>query len=81
MSTLNICLDLYQSMSPNNRLIESQTVEACIGGYQYPISLEVNRKASHIPLSKLENIPLDKLPKYPISLKVNKNIPEIVNTK
>ena len=34
--------------------------EACIGGgggYQYPISLEVNREVSHIPLSKLENIP------------------------
>ena len=56
-------------------------LEACIGGYQYPISLEVNGKVSHIPLSKLDNIPLIKLPKYPISLEVNKNIPEITNTK
>ena len=51
--------------------------EACIwvvggGGYQYPISLEVDRKVSHISLSKLENIPLIKFPKYPISLEVNK---------
>ena len=38
------------------------------GGYQYPISLEVNREVSHIPL-------------YPISLEVNKNIFEIINTK
>ena len=52
-----------------------------MGGYQYPISLEVNRKVSHIPLSKLENIPLIQFPKYPISLEVNKNIPEITNTK
>ena len=55
--------------------------EACIGGYQYPISLEVNRKVSHIHLSKLENIPLNKFPKYPISLEVNTNIPEITNAK
>ena len=60
-------------------------IEACMGGggggYQYPLSLEENRKVSHIPLSKLENIPLIKFPKYPISLEVNKNIPEITNTK
>ena len=48
--------------------------EACIGGYQYPISLEVNRKVSHISLSKLENIPIINFPEYPISLEVNKNI-------
>ena len=42
------------------------------GVYQYPIPLEVNRKVSHIPLSKLENIPLIKFPKYPVSLEVNK---------
>ena len=47
----------------------------------YPIILEVNKKVSHISLSKLENIPLIKFPKYPISLEVNKNIPEITNTK
>ena len=41
-------------------------------GYQYPISLEVNRNVSHIPLSKLEGIPLIKFPKYPVSLEVNK---------
>ena len=34
-----------------------------------------------IPLSKLENIPLIKFPKYPVSLEVNKNIPEITYTK
>ena len=51
------------------------------GGHQYPISLEVNRKVSYIPLSKLENIPIINLPKYPISLEVNKNIPEITNPK
>ena len=50
-------------------------------GYQYPISLEVNRKVSRIPLSRLENIPLIKFPKYPKSLELNKNIPEITNTK
>ena len=57
-------------------------IEVCIGGegYQYPVSLEVNGKLSHIPLSKLENIPIIKFPKYPISLIVNKNIPEITNT-
>ena len=46
-------------------------------GYQYPISLEVNRKVSHIPLSKLESIPLTKFPKYPVSQEVSKNIHEI----
>ena len=51
------------------------------GGVPYPISLEVNREVSHIPLSKLEIIPLIKFPKYPISLEVNKNIIEIINTK
>ena len=45
------------------------------------LSLEVNNKVSHIPLGKLINIPLIKYPKYPISLVVNKNIPEITNTK
>ena len=45
------------------------------GGYQYPISLEVNRKVSHILLSKLENIPLNKFLKYPVSLEVNKKYP------
>ena len=41
------------------------------GGYKYAISLEVNGKVSYIPLSKLENIPLIKFPKYPVSLEVN----------
>ena len=50
-------------------------------GYQYPISLEVNRKISHISLGKLENVPINNFPEYPISLEVNKNIPEITNTK
>ena len=51
------------------------------GGYQYPISLEVNMKVSYIPLSKLGNIPIINFPKYPISLEVNKNIPEITSAK
>ena len=58
-------------------------IEACIrggGGYQYPISMEVKRKVSYIPLSKLENIPLIKFPKYPICLEVDINIPVITNT-
>ena len=55
--------------------------EASIGGYQYLISLEVNRKVPHIPLSKLENVPFINFPKYPIFLEVNKNIPENSNTK
>ena len=38
-------------------------------------------KVSLIPLSNLENIPLINFPKDPISLEVNKNIPEITNTK
>ena len=46
-----------------------------MGGYQYPISLEVNRKVSYIPLSKLENIPLIKFPKYPVPLEINKKYP------
>ena len=50
-------------------------------GYQYPISLEAIRQASHIPFSKLGNIIIINFPKYPNSLKVNKNIPEITNTK
>ena len=64
-------------------LLRAKT-EACIGGGEgLPVSyiLEVNRKVSHIPLSKLENIPLIKFPKYPVSLEVNKNIPEITGTK
>ena len=64
--------------SPRVRAI---IIEACIGGYQYPISLEVNRKVSYIPLSKLENIPIINFPKYPMSLEVIKNIPEITDTK
>ena len=36
---------------------------------------------SYIPGSKQESIPLIKFTKYPISLEVNKNIPEITNTK
>ena len=55
--------------------------EASIGGYQYLISLEVNRKVSHIPLSKLENVLLINFPKHPIFQEVNKNVPEISNTK
>ena len=45
------------------------------------LSLEVNNKVSHIPLGKLENIPLIRYHKYSIFLVVNKNIPEITNTK
>ena len=51
------------------------------GGYKYPMSLEVSKKVSHIPLSTLENNPLIDIPKYPISLEVNINIPEIINAK
>ena len=42
----------------------------CIGGL--PVSLKLNRKVFNIPLSKLENIPLIKFPKYPVSLEVSK---------
>ena len=64
-----------------------ENIEAYIGGLPvtvYPISLEKktkNRKVSHIPLSKLENIPIISFPKYHISLEGNKNIPEITDTK
>ena len=50
------------------------------GGYQYPISLKVNRKVSHIPFSKLENIPLIKFARYPISLEVKWQISCIPRT-
>ena len=55
--------------------------EACIGGL--PVSYIPGNKQEHntYPLSKLENIPLIKVPKYPISLEVNKNIHEITYTK
>ena len=52
------------------------------GGKQYHVSLEVNRKVlvSYIPLSELENIPIIIFSKYSISLVINKNNPEIINT-
>ena len=39
------------NQAPSSHIPVGLNFEACIGGYQYPISLEVNRKVTHIPLS------------------------------
>ena len=55
--------------------------EAYIGGIGMLYIPGSKQESIPYPLSKLENIPLIKFPKYPVSMEVNKTIPEFTNTK
>ena len=63
----------------NLQAFRHSSIEACIGRYQYPICLEVNGQIFHIPLNQQTNIHITDFPKYPMSRKVNKNIPEMTS--